>query len=124
MVSDGDTAQVETKWTDYFGSISSDLIYKRPSGPPSSGTIYRVRLKFTNIHRDLSHSGKILRETSGTKRWKMEGPLKVRWATPQKATEYVIRMRDLSSDALIRRNAEKTIRALQALQGCGTSSAC
>jgi hypothetical protein len=50
--------------------------------------------------------------------------LKERWTTINKALKYVAQMRDSSSDPVIKKNAEKTIKILEALKGCGKNSAC
>jgi hypothetical protein len=119
-----DTAEVETKWTDYFGSIDSNLRYHAPPEPRVTMTTFTFRLQFTNKHRDLDHSGRTIKETTGPWQWKVTGPLKERWTTINKALKYVAQMRDSSSDPVIKKNAEKTIKILEALKSCGKNSAC
>ena len=103
----GDRAQVETKWTDYFGSIDSALRYKPPQGPHVTMTSYVFHMVFTNGE------------------WKIEDPLRDRWATVNRAILYVITMRDRSSDAVIKKNANETIAILKRLNAqCGSASAC
>jgi hypothetical protein len=112
----GDTAQVETKWTDYLGSIGSNLQYK-PAQFDCMVTIYTYLLTYTNKHRDLTADGSVKRETTGPPEWKMQGPEKIRWATPRRALEYVQAKHDQSTDPVIRKNAEKTIAALKRIAG-------
>jgi hypothetical protein len=121
----GDRAEVERKWTDFFGSIDSDLRYK-PADPTSSilPAIYDYSLVFTNRHIDVGESG-ATEETLGTWEWKIEGPQYERWATVGRAIIYVREMRDKANDPAIKRNADKTIAVLERLKhGCGSSSAC
>jgi hypothetical protein len=48
----GDTANVGTKWTDFFGTIDSTLRYKAPHFDfPVAMTTYEFRLIYTNKHR-------------------------------------------------------------------------
>lgn len=103
----GNRAQVETKWTDYFGSIDSALRYKPPEGPHVTMTSYDFQLVFSNGE------------------WKIEGPLRDRWATVNRAILYVRAMHDKSSDAVIKKNANETIAILKRLNSqCGSASAC
>ena len=121
----GDRAEVERKWTDFFGSIDSDLRYK-PADPTSSTlpAIYDYSLLFTNRHIDVLQGG-ATEETLDTWEWKIEGPQYERWATVGRAIIYVREMRDKSNDPAIKRNADKTIAVLERLKhGCGSSSAC
>jgi hypothetical protein len=87
----GDRAEVERKWTDFRGSIGSDLRYK-PADPISSElpAIYDYSLVFTNRHIDIEEGGST-REVLGTWGWKIEGPQRERWATVEKAIIYVRR---------------------------------
>jgi hypothetical protein len=121
----GDRADVQTKWTDYFGSIDSSLRYKPESRPAAVVmTVYDFHMIYTNKHRDMAASGAVT-ETTGPWEWKLEEPQKVRWTTVARALEYLTRARDTSDDPVIRENAEKTIAALKHLHvGCGTASAC
>ena len=121
----GNRADVQTKWTDSFGSIDSTLRYKPVWRPPVVFmTVYDFHMIYTNKHRDISANGAVT-ETTGSWEWKLEGPQKVRWTTVARAIEYLNRMRDTSDDPVIRENAEKTIAALKHLHvGCGTASAC
>ena len=122
--SKNDAAEVGTKWTDYFGSIDSNLRYHPPDEPGVTMTMFTFRLQFTNKHRDIDKSGETIRETTGPSEWKVAGPLKERWATIDKALKYVAQMRDGSNDPVIRKSAERTIKILEKLQGCGKNSAC
>jgi hypothetical protein len=48
----GNEAQVETKWTDYDGTIDSALRFKPPA-PQITMTTFVFRLVYTNKHRDI-----------------------------------------------------------------------
>ncbi len=121
----GDRAEIQTKWTDYYGEIDSSWRYHPPQTDPHvTMTGYDFRMIYTNKHRDISANGSVT-ETTGPWEWKLEGPQKVRWTTVARAIEYLTRMRDTADDPVIRENAEKTIAALKHLHvGCGTASAC
>jgi hypothetical protein len=120
----GDHAEVETKWTDYFGTIDSTLRYIRPPDPRVVMTTYQFQLVLTNKHREIGLHGETLKEVTGPVEWKIQGPLKLRYSTVGRALVYLARMRDQSSSPAIKKNAEKTIRILKRLNyGCG-SSAC
>lgn len=45
---DGAQAEVETKWTDYLGSIDRDLKYKAPQGLHVTMVVYQFKLRFTD----------------------------------------------------------------------------
>jgi hypothetical protein len=119
-------AQVETKWTDYLGTIDSALRFKPPKRDvPIVMTTFVFRLVYTNKHRDIGADGKTIREIIGPWEWKMGEPLILRWATPDRAIEYVSIMRDKTDDPVIRKNADKTIAALKRMgKPCGNASAC
>jgi hypothetical protein len=121
----GDHAEVDTKWTDYFGSITPSLRYKPPTGPPGVMTGYVFHLVYTNKHTDIGADGKTIREITGPWEWKIEEPQNTRWTTVRKAIEYLTEMRDKTDDPAIQKNADKTILALKHMHiGCGTASAC
>lgn len=122
----GDKAEVQTKWTDYFGTIDSALRYE-PLKTDTHLTMafYVFHLLYTNKHRDLGPNGETIREVIGPTEWKIEEPLMARWTTIPQALEYVTRMRESTDDPLIRKNADRTIAILKHLgAGCGTASAC
>lgn len=101
-----DEAEVQTKWTDYFGSIDSSLRYKAPD-PIVVGTIYVYDLV-------LTRNG-----------WKIKGSPQERWTTIDKALPYLQEVRDKSHDPKLKRNAERTIKILRRLnKPCGQASAC
>jgi hypothetical protein len=121
----GDRAEVERKWTDFFGSIGSDLAYK-PADPTTSvlPAVYDYSLRFTNQHIDVGEGGST-QEVLGAWEWKIEGPQRERWATVERAIIYVREMRNKSNNAKIKKNANKTIAILERLKhGCGSGSAC
>jgi hypothetical protein len=126
-INDG-RAEVETKWTDYLGTVDSALRYQPPKYEYSvrpTMTVYVFHLVYTNKHRDIGANGETIREVTGPWEWKMEDPPIARWATVDRTIVYVSLMRDKSNDPGIRKNADKTIAALKRLgEGCGSASAC
>jgi hypothetical protein len=122
----GDQAEVETKWTNYLGTIDSSLRYERPKNDfPVTMTVYEFRLVYTNKHTELAADGKTIREITGAWEWKIEDPPISRWTTVDRAIEYVSAMSDKSNSPLIKKNAKKTVAALKRLRiGCGSASAC
>lgn len=129
----GNEAEVETKWTDYFGSIDSSLRYKAPQKiydvagkiVQPAMTVYRFRLVYTDASREIAQDGR-MREIRGPWGWKIEDRM-TRWTTVNKAIDYVAMMRQRSKDPAIRRNADKTLTALRRLKesfGCGHASVC
>lgn len=123
---EGDRAEVQTKWTDYMGTIDSALRYEPPaSSADSIMTLFVFHLVYTNKHRDIGTSGETSAEVVGPWEWKIEGPQNARWATVDRAVEYVIQMRDKSENLAVKKNADKTIAALQRMRGgCGSARAC
>jgi hypothetical protein len=121
-----DQAQVETKWTDDLGTIDSALRFKPPNDEIRSDmTSFVFHLVYTNKHRDIGAKGETIREVSGPWEWKIDEPLMIRWATVDRAIEYVEQMGNKSDDPIIRTNAARTIAALKRLNpGCGRASAC
>jgi hypothetical protein len=121
----GDTAEVGTKWTDFFGTIDSTLRYKVPHFDfPVAMTTYEFHLIDTNKHRLVGKNGEI-REMSGPWEWKIEAPRMARWTTVDRALEYVAMMRKKTDNPLIKKNADMTISALKKLgKSCGNASAC
>jgi hypothetical protein len=121
-----DQAQVETKWTDDLGTIDSALRFKPPNDEIRSDmTSFVFHLVYTNKHRDIGAKGETIREVSGPWEWKIDEPLIIRWATVDRAIEYVEQMGNKSDDPIIRTNAARTIAALKRLNpGCGRASAC
>ena len=123
----GNQAEVETAWTDYYGTIDSALRY-RPPKQDVSVTIpaYIFRLVYTNKHRDIGTNGESVRELTGPWEWKIEEPRMARWTTVNRAIEYVARMRDKTDDPIIKRNADRTIATLKRIsrKACGNASAC
>jgi hypothetical protein len=122
----GDHAEVDTKWTDYFGSITPSLRFKPPTDdPPVVMTGYVFHLVYTNKHTDIGANGRIMSEVTGPWEWKIEEPQNTRWTTVRKAIEYLTQMRGNSDDPAIQKNADKTILALKHMHvGCGRASAC
>jgi hypothetical protein len=129
----GNEAEVETKWTDYFGSIDSSLRYKAPQPVydvagrivQPAMTVYRFRLLYSGKCRKAGKDGKML-EIRVPWEWRVEDRM-ARWATVNKAIDYVAMMRQRTTDPVIKRNADKTLAALRRIKasfGCGRASAC
>lgn len=120
----GDEADVETKWTDYFGTIDPRLRYKAP--PYDLPMAVSFRLAYSNKYREANRGGKV-RELLGPWQWRIEGRMQ-RWTTVNKAIDYVTLMRQQTTDPVIRRNADRTLTALRkrmkGISGCGRNSAC
>jgi len=104
-----DRAQVGTKWNDAFGTIDSALRFKAAYEGGSIGMIETFNLvrQSGGVENDLK-AGAV--PATG---WKIEETLKSRSATIPAAIKYLERMRDQSTDSIIRRNAERTIRILR-----------
>ena len=122
----GDRAEVETKWTDYLGTIDSALRYKPPSRDvPVTMTVFVFRLVYTNKHRVVGKNDETVREITGSSEWKIEEPQIRRWTTVNQAIKYVSLMRDKTEDPRIKKNAEKTVASLKRIgNACGSASAC
>ncbi len=121
----GDHAEVETKWTDDNGRIDSALRY-RPPEIDVTMTVYKFDLVFTNKHTDMGADCKTTKTVIGPWEWKLDYPQTDRVATVDRAIDYVAAMRDKSNDPVIKRNADRTIAALNRLskRRCGSASAC
>jgi len=109
-----DRAQVETKWDDNYGTIDSALRYKPPS--PSGRIAMAQTFSLVLTHAKPAGSGNGAPPTTSLPaEWKFEGDLHIRSATVYAAIRYVQRMRDRSTDPVIRKNAARTIAALKRL---------
>ena len=69
-----DQAEVETKWTDDFGAIDSTLRYIPPRLPHVTMTMYQFRLIYTDKHREIGPHGETIKEATGPREWKLQGP--------------------------------------------------
>ena len=113
----GNRAQVETKWGDYYGTIDSHLRFKSaaPDGSILMGEFVSLVFVSEEAPKGSSESGE----------WKIEQAPRVRLASPAAAIKYVEKMRDQSKDPAIRQNAARTLAALKRMtSGCGNASAC
>jgi len=120
-------AEVETKWTDYYGTIDSALRYRPPKQDfPVAMTSFTFHLVYINKHRDIGTNGETIRELTGPWEWKIEEPRMARWTTVNRAIKYVALMRDKTDDSIIKRNADRTIATLKRISrnACGNASAC
>jgi hypothetical protein len=117
----GSRAQVNTKWNDYYGTIDSNLKFKSDLSVvlPTAEffTLVRVPRRSNNSAQAASDSG--------DGQWKIEGSLKLRIADLPLAINYLESMRDRTTDPVLRRNAEQSIRALKHRRsGCGVPNPC
>jgi len=118
-------AEIHTKWTDYYGSIDSNLKFTPTPDPKVTYTDFISHLTYSNKHIDIESDGKILREESGPWEWKFEDPQTQKWVTFKVAIEYLQQMRDKTNDPVIKTNAVKSIKALKRVHSrCGSASAC
>jgi hypothetical protein len=112
-------ALVETKWTDDFGTIDSRLSYRPPKEPRPAMTAFSFVLELTNKHWDFGGD-----ETVGPLEWKLTGPMS-RETTVEKAIDYVDSRSAAASDPQVKKNGERTLRALRRLAApCGSPSPC
>jgi hypothetical protein len=110
----GDTAEVGTKWTDFFCTIDSTLRYKAPHLDfPVVMTTYEFHLIYTNKHRIVGKNGETVRETDGPWEWKIATPRMARWTTVDRALEYVAIMRKKTDNPLIKKNADNDHRRFE-----------
>jgi hypothetical protein len=98
-------AEVETKWTDYWGTIDAALRYRPPKRSPPfdvpvTMTTFVFQFVYTNKHREVGTKGETIREITGPWEWKIEQPRMARWATLRRAIEYVTQMRDKTDDPI------------------------
>jgi len=117
---DGDRARVETKWGDYCGTVDSHLRYQAPATDGCIMTGESFNLVFVRRNK----SGEQSQVTSESGEWKIEAP-KVRVAGVSASIRYLEARREKSNDPIIRKNADRTIKALRHLSsGCGRPNAC
>ena len=122
-------AEVETKWTDYFGTIDATLRYHSPKRPlqfvTPTMTTFVFRLVYTNKHREIGTKGETVKEVTGPWEWKIGAP----WFAGlfrTKLSNMSLLMRDKKTDdPVIKKDADKTIATLKRLgNACGNASAC
>ncbi len=118
---DGSRAQVNTKWNDYYGTIDSNLKLK-----DSMSDVLPMAESFTLVFVRGTLSGNAAGGSdAGQGKWKIDTPLNRRVADLPVAIHYLEQMRDHTTDATLRKNAEKSIHALRRLRrACGSASAC
>ena len=113
----GNRAQIETKWGDYYGTIDSQMRFKaaEPSGPIMMG-------EFVSLVFVPSSDPRMRSEAGG---WKIEGQVHVRSASPAAAIRYLEEVKRQSQNPVILKNASKTLTILKRMTpGCGNASAC
>lgn len=124
------TAEVILEYLGPAGSVDSKLRYTPP--PPSRaikfGMIYRLTLAPTHTTQQiLKRSGSVKQKNGyvaptwkvvGTKTiegdpaWRIDGPQQKPFATINTAIRYVLEMRSITKDPVIKQNADKTLRIL------------
>lgn len=82
-------------------------------------------LQFCYPLRRSTTNGVTTTEAAGPQEWKITGPLESRIATVQQAILYVARKRNETTDPVICKNADATLKTLKAMLHQGpTTSAC
>jgi len=118
---DGDRAQVDTKWGDYYGTIDSLLQFKGLSEYGGS-VMLAESFSLLYIHQPRADGGS---PSSDAGEWKIDEAGSVRAASIPAAIKYLEDRRNASKDPTLRRNAGKTIDALKHLHsGCGVPNPC
>lgn len=121
-----DRAEVDTKWDDDYGAITPSLRYKPIDEHITVLPFAQVfSLIYTDKHQDVDQQGNLIRETLGSWEWKIDFVLRERTASLDKAIQYVSEMQNKTTDPIIQKNAERTLRILKRLgRSCGSASAC
>ena len=102
------------EWGIYnLGRIDSKLRYEPSPKTKSDWTVYVYHLVLTDKHGDHGAEGQPAMEVAGPREWKLDGSQSVRWATVDAAIRYVTTMRDKSTDAIVKKNAERTLSTLK-----------
>jgi len=117
----GSRAQVDTKWNDYYGTIDSNLRFKS-----EFSTAIPMVESFTLVFVPRRSDGNAhAASDAGQGQWKIDTPLKFRIADLPVAITYLERMRDQTTEPTLRRNAERSIKALRRRRnGCGVPNPC
>lgn len=108
----GNQAEVQDGWWDPVGSFDSALRYIPSSQTRTEGNIGIYHLILTDKYWEHGADGSA-KELTGPLQWKIDGPLTRRWTTVEAAIRYVTQMRDKSSNAVVKQNADKTVEVLQ-----------
>jgi hypothetical protein len=104
-------------WAKPVGRIDSKLRYSRPTEAEmrSYKPAYLFHLVLTNKYWKLGPDGKLLEETTGPPEWRISPQLSL-WTTVNPAILYVRKMRDKTTDPVIKKNADKTLAILKKLR--------
>jgi hypothetical protein len=100
------------------GKIDSRLRYTPPA--PSRAYKFATGYELTLTPVYITHVGPdgktvISQEPTGDHHWEIVGPLQPRFATINAAIRYVLEMRDITKDSIIKQNADKTLAILLSL---------
>ncbi len=110
----GDTAEVTVDYT-AAGEIDSSLRYTPPPKIPymKTGILYRLIL-VPGYGIMYGPDGKtvISRKPSGTRGWQIDDHRGEPWTTVNTAVRYVLEMRNGTTDAAVRKNADRTLAKL------------
>lgn len=97
------------------GKIDSQLRYTPPAPSPYFKFDMGYKLTLTPIymtHLGLDGKTVVSKEPTGDYRWLINGPQQPRFATTNAAIRYVLEMRSIAKDPVIKQNADKTLAIL------------
>ncbi len=98
---------------EYLGRINSELRYTEPN-PRTLKYQGIYHLTLTNVYWELQPDGKTLKEvTTTTPEWRIDDPVTLIFLIPETAVQYVLQIRDKTTDPVIKKNADKTISKLK-----------
>ena len=101
-------AQVESKWTEEYGSIDSKLNYHPENFHGLAMNLYELVFIDTRNELDASETATHVRE------WRIVGPT-MRAATIEQVISYLKQRREQTDDLVTKQNATKSITSLQNL---------
>lgn len=109
-------AEVEDFGWDELGTVDSKLLYVPAPKSGYEGNIGGIyHLILSNKHWEGSASGRPLKQVTGTWEWRFEGSQAVRWSSLEATIRYVTEERERTTDALVKRNADRTLALLKHL---------
>lgn len=110
----GNTAEVVVQYGGEAGRIDSTLRYT-PSEDRAVAIVFRLDF-IPTYSRTFGPDGKVMKEVPFGDEWRLEVPAQtLPWATVNTAIRYVLEVRNKTTDAAIRRNANKTLEELMKL---------
>jgi hypothetical protein len=110
-----DQVEVSSYWGDAVGTIDSQFRYQVPKSLiPNARTFIVFHIVRTDKHIVIAGTGEQRVEATGTKEWKLKGPLG-RWATVEKAITYLTDKRGQVTNVELRENIDRTLATLRRL---------